>query len=216
MAIQSRFSDWNLDELEETFGLKEVFEHQILTNWIQASTSAELKDYETAFIKHVQKKAIYNVESWNEVELGEFCIGPILTLVDFTTEKFNIFSERGFKAVVGEYELSGEPDAIIAKGRRSPKLPYFCFHEYKKANEPRGDPAAQALAAMVAAQELNGHKFPVYGMYIVGANWRFMFLKDNEYGITTGLNVVKDDIFDIVKILKALKNMIIEISNLNP
>jgi len=216
MAIQSRFSDWDLDELDETFGLKKVFEHRVLTNWLQSATSIELDEFEIHFIKHVQKKAIYNVESWNEVELGEFCIGPILTLVDFTTEKFNIFSERGFKAVVGEYELSGEPDAIIAKGYRKPKLPYFCFHEYKKDNEPKGDPAAQALAAMVAAQELNEHKFPVYGMYIVGANWRFMFLNGKEYGITDVFSSTKDEIFDIVKILKALKNMIIEISNMNP
>jgi len=216
MAIQSRFSDWDMEELEETFGLEEVYGHQQLSNWVAQSSAIELDAFELRFIKHIQEKAIYNVESWNEVELGEYCIGPILTLVDFSTKKFNIFSERGFKAVVGEYELSGEPDAIIAKGRRSPKLPYFCFHEYKKANEPRGDPAAQALAAMVAAQELNGHKFPVYGMYVVGKYWHFMFLKDKEYGITKAYQIIIDDIFDIVKILKALKNMIIEISNLNP
>jgi len=53
-------------------------------------------------------------------------------------------------------------------------------------------------------------------MYIVGANWRFMFLNGKEYGITDVFSSTKDEIFDIVKILKALKNMIIEISNMNP
>jgi len=211
MSIKKNFSDWNKEELEDTFGLRQVRNAEILDKWVKLAETFTLATFEIEYLKHIREILIDNVDNWNEVELSEYFIGPVFTFVNFSTEKFNLFSERQFKATVGEYELSGEPDAVIAKGRRSPKLPYFCFHEYKKENEPKGDPAAQALAAMLAAQELNEHKFPVYGMYVVGRNWFFMFLKGKEFGITDVFSSTKDEIFDIVKMLKALKNMIIDL-----
>ena len=106
----------------------------------------------------------------------------------------------------------GEPDAVIAKGRYSPQIPYFCFHEYKRANEPKGDPAAQALSAMLVAREVSQHRHPVFGMYVVGEHWHFMVLQDNDYCISKSFAADDEEIFDIFKILKALKVILIEIA----
>ncbi|MEO0416295.1 MAG: hypothetical protein AAF226_15215 [Verrucomicrobiota bacterium] len=49
-------------------------------------------------------------------------------------------------------ELSGEVDAVVAKGRYEPVAPYFCLHEYKPEKGRDLDPAAQVLSAMLAAR----------------------------------------------------------------
>ena len=151
-------------------------------------------------------------DAWNEIELAEYFIGPVLAIVNFNTTKFNIFSDRAITAAVGEYELYGEPDAVIAKGRYSPQIPYFCFHEYKRAHEPKGDPAAQALATMLTARELNPHPHPIYGMYVVAEKWHFMILQGQEYVISKGFLADDEEIFTIFKILKALKNLLIDLA----
>ena len=128
------------------------------------------------------------------------------------TPLFTIFAERPMTGIVGDYELYGSPDAVIAKGRYSPKIPYFCFHEYKKENEPKGDPAAQALAAMLAAQALNHRPHPIYGLYVVGKLWHFLLLHGQEYVVSPGFLADGKELFEIVKLLKALKPILTEIA----
>jgi hypothetical protein len=85
----------------------------------------------------------------------------------------------------------------------------FAFNEYKKETDPDGDPAGQALAAMLVGKELNqkqGNDFSIYGCYIVGASWRFMVLQGKEYMISStydGLNL--EDAQQILRILYQLK-----------
>ena len=47
-----------------------------------------------------------------------------------------------------------------------------------------GTPDAQALAAMLVAQELNSHDKPIYGLYVVGLIWNFIVLKLQIYSET--------------------------------
>jgi len=211
MAIKKLFSDWNKEELEATFGLRRVEMLETLECWLRNITALEIDAVEQTILSRLRKTLFHYADAWNEVELSEYFIGPLLALVDFNTPDFTIFSERTISGQVGEYELSGEPDAIIAKGRYSPQIPYFCFHEYKRAHEPKGDPAAQALAAMLVARELNPKKHPIYGMYVVAEKWHFMVLQGNEYAISKGFLADDENIFDIFKILKALKAILIEI-----
>ena len=63
---------------------------------------------------------------------------------------------------------------------------YFTFQEYKKERDPNGDPAEQALAAMLVGQALNETKQPIYGCYIVGRDWCFMTLLGRGYAISKG------------------------------
>ncbi|MCP4399230.1 MAG: hypothetical protein GY801_18250 [bacterium] len=74
------------------------------------------------------------------------------------------------------------------------------------------DPAAQALAAMLVAQELNEHHAPVYGCYIKESFWYFMVLRERAYCISEPYVATRDDIFEIFRILKVLKRIIIDLT----
>ena len=53
---------------------------------------------------------------------------------------------------------------------------------------------------------------PIYGCYVNGRNWHFMVLVDKEYVITDGFNALTDDIFEIFRMLKALKEIVKELT----
>ena len=122
--------------------------------------------------------------------------------------KIGYFLERPLSGIIGDYELSGIVDGMIATGIRNPHIPYFCLHEYKRSIENQGSPDAQVLAAMLVARELNQNKLPIYGLFVVGLDWYFMVLKDNEYCISRTFIADNDDIFTIFKMMKSLKQII--------
>lgn len=212
MPMKRLFSDWNKEELEETFELTRLFDENSFEAWFMQSKGVEIKPFEEEMLKQLQSVLVKNADAWNELELSEYFIGPMLALVNFNTDFFKIFTDRTIQATIGEYELMGEPDAVIATGHYSPKVPYFCFHEYKRSFEPKKDPAGQALAAMLTARELNPRQHPIYGMYVVAEKWHFMILNGREYCISKGFLADDEEIFDIFKILKALKVILIEIA----
>ncbi|MEM7127908.1 MAG: hypothetical protein AAF702_16360 [Chloroflexota bacterium] len=108
--------------------------------------------------------------------------------------------------------LFGKPDGIIASGRREPEKPFFAFQEYKRQLDPNGDPAGQALAAMLVGQSLDERVKPLYGCYVVGYDWRFIVLEEKQYAISQSYPAITDDIFDIYRILKSLKSIVIELT----
>jgi len=206
---KKKFSDCSRAYLEKQFGLEQVRKHEILSSWIEKSKLVIADDFETLALGRFQELIIENVDSWNEIELTEYFIGPLFSLVNFNTKKIKIFSWREVKGIVQNVELYGEPDAIIAKGKFTPEIPYFCFNEYKKQEESKGDASGQCLAPMLVAQELNEHTLPIYGIYVVGRAWYFMILSGKEYCITKTYNADDEEILDIFKILKALKEIIL-------
>ncbi len=199
--------------LDKTFGLHEVAEHPALKDW--SERPADISDFERQHLLMLRRKLRLNVHDWNETELGYNFIGPLMVLVDYTSEKFNFFAQRDFKGTVDGIEIGGRPDGMIASGFREPEKPYFCFQEYKKERDPEGDPAAQALAAMLTAQELNEHRHPIYGAYVRGSLWSFMTLQGREYCISDPYVAVRDDIFDIFRILKSLREIVADLAALN-
>ncbi len=203
------FKDCTLEQLDETFNLKPLNQHPVLEAWLQGQSN--ISEQERGYLFMLQEYLRDNVDNWNEYELVMHFIGPMFTLVGFSYQhQFNLFGERPFGGTVEGIELSGKPDGLVATGYRQPKKPYFCFQEYKKETDPNGDPSAQALAAMLVAQEINERQIPIYGCYVRGRYWRFMVLQGKEYAISDGYTATKDDIFDILRILKVLKQMIIE------
>ncbi len=215
MPTKRLFSDWNKEELEETFELIRCRTLPTLDEWLTSSGTQTIDVVEQAMLSRLKEPLLDYADAWNESELTEYFIGPVLSLVNFNTPHFTIFSNRTITGIVGDYELSGEPGAVIAKGHYSPKIPYFCFHEYKRAFEPKKDPAGQALAAMLAARELNPRKPPIYGMYVIAEKWHFMVLNDSKYCISKSFAADDEEIFDIFNILKALKVILIEIAKQN-
>ncbi|MCU0470552.1 MAG: hypothetical protein MUF58_18330 [Arcicella sp.] len=198
-----------IPNLEKIFDLKLVDENESLSAWINQSQI--LSSFQQEALLFYRKELRANFFNWNEQELSMHFIGPMLSLVDFTGENFNAYANRSIKATIGDIELNGVPDGMIAKGRREPEIPYFCFQEYKKEIDPNGHPAAQALGAMLIGQALNENKNPVYGCYVIGKYWTFMILEGKNYALSQGYDATSDEVLTIFQILLSLKNVVKEL-----
>jgi len=64
----------------------------------------------------------------------------LLDLVDYNQKNSKAFFERTLEVKVNNDVLKGNVECIIAKGKRSPKAPFFCLHEYKKEIDSSNDP----------------------------------------------------------------------------
>jgi len=214
------FGDCKIEQLEKLFGLRSLSaKHSpILQSWLNAPN--EVSEREQNYLLILQEYLQENVEVWNEQELAMHFIGPMFALVGFNYHRqFNLFAERELVGQVDGIDLGGKPDGMIATGYWQPEKPYFCFQEYSPPSIPpesggteggNGDPQAQALAAMLVAQALNEGQFPIYGCYVRGRSWYFMTLEGKNYAFSDGYVATKAEIFDILRILKVLKQMIIE------
>lgn len=213
-------------QVDKRFGLERQTVMPVEIVW--QSKNIVLSEFDMHFLRKMQISLEDNIFYWNEIELIQNFIGPVFSWIGFNSKNSNIFNERTFQAVVDGEELKGEPDAMIASGHDEPEKPFFCFHEYtsttlsagKKEVDSDGDPAGQCLAAMLAAQEINEYKYPVYGIYVVGQNWYFIVLKGKEYHISAAYSAVSDEIFEIYQRLLWLKETILgwiaaEIANEN-
>jgi hypothetical protein len=204
MATQEKtFVTCTLKYLDKTFRTRQVDALSSLDAWL--AISAERSDFEQQALLHYQRLLLFNAFDWYEAELVSHFIGPIFGLVNFSTSDYNHFEERDLSAVVDGVTLYGCPDGIIASGRRDPEIPYFALQEYKRKRDPHGDPAGQCLAAMMAGQALNNDGLPLYGCFVIGDLWHFLTLEGRQYAISPGYSATSDDIFDIFRILKALK-----------
>jgi hypothetical protein len=206
-----RFSDCTLTLMDRRFGVRRVLAHPTMEQWLQSYFV--ITEHEKSSLQALQQTLMLNVEGWNEHELSLRFIGPFLSLVQFTEfYRFNLFAQRHIGVVIDDTELSGEPDTIIATGYREPEIPMFAFTEYKRQIDPQGDPAGQTLAAMLVGQVLNGNHHPVYGCYVVGSDWRFMLLDGKHYLISRDYSALSDEIYDILRILKALRAIIVDLT----
>ena len=208
--IKVNFKDCDRIFLDDTFKLKQFRNLALLDLWQRSKENYSINEHEDYLLKTIQEILIDRVDDWNDQELIEHFIAPLFSLINYNTLEYGMFSERLLKAIIGDYELSGNPDAVVAKGRRKPEIPYFCFHEYKKEIENKGDPAGQCLAAMLVAQELNNNQRPIYGVVVKGLMWNFLVLRGKEYAISKSYQAIDEDIYDIVKLLKHLKTIIEE------
>ncbi|MCY7359365.1 MAG: hypothetical protein LH609_18295 [Rudanella sp.] len=194
--------------LEKTFDLRETDTLPSLDAWL--AMPADISDFERQALLHYQKVLVFNVRDWYETELDSHFIGPIFALVNFSTYDFNHFEERDLSAVIGSVRLYGRPDGMVARGRHEPETPYFAFQEYKRMTDPNGNPAGQCMGAMLAGQALNNDGLPVYGCFVIGNLWYFTTLEGQQYAINSGYLATSDDLFDIFRILKALKQIVTE------
>ncbi len=176
------FREWTLDKIDDAFGTIQIVSNPTLDEWLSYEYS--LSDYEQHFLTDLQEALLIGVDDWNEVELENKFISPLIVLAKFDTRQMSYFMERELSATLGDYEISGKVDGMIATGFRSPKKPYFCMNEYKRESDPTGDPRGQALIAMLAAQNLNDSGDIVFGCYITGKSWRFMVLENKTYAIS--------------------------------
>jgi hypothetical protein len=209
--IHATFKEWDLTGLDDAFGLSQILdtESELLQAWQKLAHNTPISDFENQILLDLQAPLIWGGKAWNEVELENKFISPVIMAAKIDDRKIGYFLERSLKGIVGDYELSGIVDGIIATGFRDPKKPFFCMHEYKRSVDNQGSPDAQALAAMLVVRELNNNEKPIYGLYVVGLHWNFIVLNGNEYCVSKDYNSDNEDIFAIFRMLKALKQIII-------
>jgi hypothetical protein len=68
---------------------------------------------------------------------------------------------------------------------------------------------------MLVAQDINERKIPIYGCYVRGRFWFFLVLNKKEYCFSDAFVATRKDIFDIFRILRCLKQIIIQITDEN-
>ena len=201
---RSNFRDWTPDKIDDAFGTIEVRRLPLLEELLAFEYEAD--DYERRYLSNLSENYLsLGGDDWNEVELENKLISPVIVFSGIESRRFVYFLERELSVTIGEHELSGRVDGMIATGYRNPKVPYFCLNEYKRQTDPNGNPQGQALIAMLAAQAQNGNTKPIFGCYIIGRIWYFMALVGKEYAISKDFSCVDDEMFDIFRILKGLR-----------
>lgn len=221
------FNQWTRTQLLAHFGLRNKQTSRLLENWI--NTSIQLSDFELQALDFFGKRAQKAIDSWKEADLRDNFIGPIVSLVDFFSQElvFSSFSESSVKVAYKNIELKGSVEWMVAMGIDQPLTPFFFIHEYKaEETKSNADGRGQLLSMMFAAQLLNNNptpKFkpfpwiklqkdmPIYGSFVIGANWYFLILEGQEYSTSKAFNVTKEEeLLQIFRILKAQKQLIVE------
>ncbi|MGB0930201.1 MAG: hypothetical protein ACPGVB_05465 [Chitinophagales bacterium] len=202
------FKNWNFEEVEDTFGIEKVENHPILKEWL--SSNFEPNEVERDSLTHLQQKLRREVDILNEEELKFRFIGELINKIDFFNPEYRYFLDRklGFKKE-GEL-IEGKVDFMVARGKQTPKEPFFFLHEYKKEKGYSDDPLGQLLVAMIAAQTHNQNEHPIYGAYVVGRFWFFVILEGKEYAVSLAYDTTRKAIFEVFGLLKAVKNYIDE------
>jgi hypothetical protein len=203
---KAAFRDWTFTKLDKAFGLKQIWRSPVMEEW--EGMEIPLSDYEQQVLADLQAGILRAGKAWNETELENKFISPLIIFTKIDTDEFGYFLERPLQGVVGDYELSGIVDGMIASGFRDPDVPFFCMHEYKRSVDNEGNPDAQALAAMLVAREQNQNQKPIYGLYIVGLIWNFMVLHGQQYCVSRDYNSSTEDIYDIFRVMKGLKTIV--------
>ncbi len=205
--MSKSFEKWFYEQIEETFGLQRVGQLVALTDWLNADVP--ISETDLARLQVYQKRLVEKVDDWNEEELKIFFIGPLLDAVDYTHPKYRPFLDRSLAAKLGNVQVAGVVDFMLASGKQLPKQPYFCLHEYKWSRGRQNDPLGQLLIAMLCAQAKNGNpQQPIYGLYVEGRFWYFVVLADKMYNVSLPFDASQAGLFAIFKMLRQLKSLI--------
>jgi hypothetical protein len=204
------FKYWTTQELHEQFSIERVLASALLDDWMSANNT--ISDAEILRLENLRHSLFENAEFWNEEELKMKFIGQIVELAQIDSNIFRTFYDRSISVSVNEIQLNGTLDMMVATGFQTPRKPFFCVHEYKQELKRDGDPKGQLLVEMIALQAINQSENPIYGCYVLGRNWFFVVLKDKQYAISDAFVATQEDIFAIFRMLKKVKEYIIEMT----
>ncbi|CAK0763500.1 conserved hypothetical protein [Gammaproteobacteria bacterium] len=202
------FKEWTLTTLDKAFALQQIWQCPLMDCWEQNALAGNIADSDKNILIKLQKSLVRGGRAWNETELENKFISPVIMTADIDDEQIGYFLERNLTHIIGDYELSGTVDGMIATGFRDPDVPLFCLHECKRSIENQGSPDAQVLAAMLVAREKNNNEIPIYGLFVVGLIWNFVVLNNHHYCISKSYNADDEEIMVIFNMLKTLKQII--------
>jgi hypothetical protein len=223
------FSTFNEQEAREILGVKEDLKGDLLEGWEKRAASMVITEEEAKTLNRLHGKLKLYVRNWNEEDLKIKFIGPLIELVNFDDYENEItaFAERSLSLTIQNVEIRGNVDLMVATGISEPRHPFFFIHEYKREENSSGSPVGQLLATMFVAKELNKKpqnftlfetkqrdfsNNPMYGVYVLGRMWVFVVLEEHKYLLSKSYDSTDlEDLFEIVKLLKAQKEIILEI-----
>lgn len=205
------FEKWLTQEVESTYGIKEIEMHPVLASWLAAEEVIE--EDEKKLINKYRQQLSKKAEYWNEDELKFQFIAPYLSIFNFEKENvYTAFSRRILSSKVKDVNnkeeiLRGRVEWFVAKGKQIPTNPIFFIHEYKPSlRTTPSDPKGQLLIAMYVAQALNKDEKPLYGAYVIGKDWYFLILQGKEYALSRSYDLTQaDEIEKVTKMLKRTK-----------
>ena len=209
--ITKAFRDWKFEEVELTFGIEQTYDHPLLTDWLSVKEMPNEED--SRMLEKLRFKLARSINTYNEEELKMAFIAPFLYLIPFERTGLRFFADRPFSFEYGQDETgtpliaAGRIDWLLAEGRQDPREPRVFLHEYKREVEATGDPLGQLLIAMVGAQRGNAQRgnvqrqnteaFPLYGCYVLGRNWFFVILEDQQYAVSRAYDATQEGIYGI-------------------
>lgn len=202
---------YNLGLLADTFKLNVVSDCRHLTDWTTATF--ELSTTEQANFEYLYEQVKIDGKYWNEEELKIRFIGGLFAIAKIDVQdQIKVFYERPLSAVINNFSLAVITDCLVASPLKfnTPKKPYFFLQEYKKGRGEAKDPEAQMLLAMLISQEKNQDNLPLYGSYVIGSSCYFTTLIGKNYCSSRLFDASeKDDLYQIVFVLRKLKDLII-------
>jgi hypothetical protein len=202
--------EWTEAELMDKFGLERYdSEYPLLVDWLRVETPV-FPEYESRFFEHLLMLIKQKGDFWNEETLKMQFISPLLAIfVQFydKQKRYEGFFDETLSATVEGIYLQTETDFMLAKGIGDiAKTPYFHFQEYKRSRKSPPEPMAQLIEAFLIAQEKNKNGKPLYGLTIVGSNWRFVLMEGRKYAISRTFDATqKDDLMRIIAVLRHFK-----------
>ncbi len=210
--------NWSEAELIQTFHLKRIVGRTTprMDAWLNAALPM-FNVVEAANFEAIYQKAVVKIAGWSEEDLKMKFISFVLELGNITEgDNFVSFFERILEAEVEGHWLKVKTDFVVAKGLLNlMQAPYFHIHEYKPQLNPKGEPMAQLLEAMLIAEEMNKNGKPVYGCEIIGAICRFVILEGKDYCVSESFDCTKrHDLMQIIGILRQFR-MILEMELLD-
>jgi hypothetical protein len=210
---ESAMRNWREGELMDTFKLNRITEYQtpLMKEWLDVPDLALNIHEQYGFDKDLAR-AQKHITGWNEEDLKMKFISPILELGSLLDDDVVIgYFDKTISATVEDIKLTVKSDFMLAKGFLDVyKTPYFHFQEYKPYKNPTGDSMAQLLEAFLIAQEKNQNSKPLYGVDIMGTNWRFVTMEGKDYCVSGIFNSIdKADLLTIVAVLRNFKHILL-------
>ena len=191
------------------FNLKRIVEYAtpLMQEWLAVENPIFNVGEQYNFDKKY-KEVKLKISGWSEEDLKMKFIAHILELGNL--EEYDgivTFFDKTISATVEGTKLKVKSDFMIAKGILDVfSTPYFHFQEYKPLKNPSGDSMAQLLEAFLIAQAKNKDNKPLYGIDIMGANWKFVIMESKQYCVSGLYDCTnKEDLLQIIAILRKFR-----------
>ena len=201
--------EWSEGELIRTFNLNRIINIQtpVMEEWLDVQPP-ELNIGEQYMFDEDLINAQKYITGWNEEDLKMKFISNIVKLGYLRdSDKVMGYFDKIISATIEDIKLTVKSDFMLAKGTLDFfETPYFHFQEYKPYKNPSGDSMAQLLEAFLIAQEKNKNGKPMYGVDIMGANWRFVTMESKDYCISKAFDSIdKTDLLTIIAVLRKFR-----------